>query len=63
MKDAKDTIEVAQYRHKKNEQRVKETVELVKKSTQENGINSVNTKAIDSSIDNANVMMKEKFHS
>ena len=41
----------------------KETVELVKKSTQENGINSVNTKAIDSSIDNANVMMKEKFHS
>ncbi len=63
MKDAKDTIEVAQYRHKKNEQRFKETVELVKKSTQENGINSVNTKAIDSSIDNANVMMKEKFHS
>ena len=52
MKDAKDTIEVAQYRHKKNEQRFKETVELVK-----------NTKAIDSSIDNANVMMKEKFHS
>ena len=38
-------------------------VEFVKKSTQENGINSVNTKAIDSSIDNANVMMKEKFHS
>ena len=38
-------------------------VELVKKSTQENGINSVNTKAIDSSIDNANVMIKEKFHS
>ena len=38
-------------------------VELVKKSTQENGINSVNTKAIDSSIDNANVMIKEKVHS
>ena len=56
-------IKVAQYRHKKNEQRFKETVELVKKSIQENGINSVNTKAIDSSIDNANVMMKEKFHS
>ena len=27
MKDAKDTIEVAQYRHKKNEQRFKETEE------------------------------------
>ena len=63
MKDAKDTIEVAQYRHKKKEQRFKETVELVKKSIQENGINSVNTNAIESSIDNATVSMKEKFHS
>lgn len=37
-------------------------VELVKKSSEKDGINSVNTQDINSSINNANVMMKEKFN-
>ena len=37
-------------------------IELVKKSSEKDGINSVNTQDINSSINNANVMMKEKFN-